>query len=176
MGCVQGRSYGFSPERFEGMKADNGYVKGDGVEKQHAQGRRQQQQHNMRDMSRIREQEGNGKNHSVEVEKRIIGRDQKEMIKGRDGIGNGNGNGVRIGNELSNRGTRKMGGDELVDGWPKWLVDNIPKEVLAGLVPKSADSYDKLAKVSFSIHLKADSELVQLFRFLIQNALYLDIV
>uniref|UniRef100_A0A1U7YEN6 Probable serine/threonine-protein kinase At1g54610 n=1 Tax=Nicotiana sylvestris TaxID=4096 RepID=A0A1U7YEN6_NICSY len=40
-----------------------------------------------------------------------------------------------------------MEGDELVDGWPKWLVDNIPKEVLVGLVPKTADSYDKLAKV-----------------------------
>lgn len=78
MGCVQGRGYGFSPERFESMKLDNGYVKGR---------RRQQQQQNKRDMSRIREQEGNGRNHGVEVEKRIISRDQKEMIKGRDGIG-----------------------------------------------------------------------------------------
>ncbi|XP_075084416.1 putative serine/threonine-protein kinase At1g54610 [Nicotiana tabacum] len=153
MGCVQGRGYGFSPERFERMKIDNGYVKGDEVGKQHAERRRRrQQQYNTRDMSRIREQEGNGRNHVVEVETRIIGRDQKEMmIKGRDGIGIGNGNGngvgVRIGNELSNRGTRKMEGDELVDGWPKWLVDNIPKEVLVGLVPKTADSYDKLAKV-----------------------------
>ncbi|KAK2656095.1 hypothetical protein Ddye_009147 [Dipteronia dyeriana] len=42
---------------------------------------------------------------------------------------------------------KKIGDDELVDGWPKWLVDNIPREVLTGLVPKSADSYDKLAKV-----------------------------
>ena len=37
--------------------------------------------------------------------------------------------------------------DEVVDGWPNWLVDNIPTEVLAGLVSRSADSYDKLAKV-----------------------------
>lgn len=44
---------------------------------------------------------------------------------------------------------KKIGEDELVDGWPKWLVDNIPKEVLAGLVPKTADSYDKLAKVCY---------------------------
>lgn len=36
---------------------------------------------------------------------------------------------------------------ELIDGWPKWLVDNIPREALAGLVPKSADSYDKIDKV-----------------------------
>ncbi|XP_065875373.1 probable serine/threonine-protein kinase At1g54610 [Euphorbia lathyris] len=42
---------------------------------------------------------------------------------------------------------KKIGADELVDGWPKWLVDNIPPQVLAGLVPKTADSYDKLAKI-----------------------------
>ncbi|PON52267.1 Serine/threonine protein kinase [Trema orientale] len=42
---------------------------------------------------------------------------------------------------------KKIGGDELVNGWPKWLVDNISQEVLAGLVPRSADSYDKLAKI-----------------------------
>ncbi|GKU95175.1 hypothetical protein SLEP1_g8568 [Rubroshorea leprosula] len=41
---------------------------------------------------------------------------------------------------------KKIAGDEMVEGWPKWLVDNIPREVLAGLVSKSADSYDKLAK------------------------------
>lgn len=39
------------------------------------------------------------------------------------------------------------GDDELVDGWPRWLVNNIPKDVLAGLVPKSADSYVKIDKV-----------------------------
>ncbi|CAL1409117.1 unnamed protein product [Linum trigynum] len=42
---------------------------------------------------------------------------------------------------------KKIGGEDYVDGWPKWLVDNIPKDVLASLVPKSADSYDKLAKI-----------------------------
>ncbi|KAJ8544093.1 hypothetical protein K7X08_028604 [Anisodus acutangulus] len=146
MGCVQGKGYGFSPERLERMKVDNGYVKGSGVEKQHMQKRQQQQ---TRDLDRVGEQEGiNGRiNHVVEEEKRTS-RDQKEMIRGRDGIRNGVG--VRIGNDSSHRGTsggRKIGGDELVDGWPKWLVDNIPKEVLVGLVPKTADSYHKLAKV-----------------------------
>ncbi|KDP35288.1 hypothetical protein JCGZ_09447 [Jatropha curcas] len=52
-----------------------------------------------------------------------------------------------VGNASQRNVLKKIGLDELVDGWPKWLVDNIPKEVLAGLVPKSADSYDKLAKV-----------------------------
>lgn len=37
----------------------------------------------------------------------------------------------------------------LVDGWPKWLVDNIPRDALSGLIPKSAESYDKLDKVSY---------------------------
>ncbi|CAK7346743.1 unnamed protein product [Dovyalis caffra] len=41
----------------------------------------------------------------------------------------------------------EFGGEEVVDGWPKWLTDNIPREVLAGLAPKSAENYDKLAKV-----------------------------
>ena len=45
---------------------------------------------------------------------------------------------------------RKKGGeedDEMVDGWPKWLVDNIPTDVLKNIVPKSADSYIKIDKV-----------------------------
>ncbi|KAJ0571801.1 putative protein-serine/threonine kinase CMGC-CDK-CRK7-CDK9 family [Helianthus annuus] len=37
--------------------------------------------------------------------------------------------------------------DELVDGWPKWLTDNVPKHALDGLVPKSAEAYDKLDKI-----------------------------
>lgn len=41
---------------------------------------------------------------------------------------------------------------DFVDGWPKWLVDNIPSDVLATLVPKSADSYEKLAKVVMPTH------------------------
>uniref|UniRef100_A0A6V7PAM2 [RNA-polymerase]-subunit kinase n=1 Tax=Ananas comosus var. bracteatus TaxID=296719 RepID=A0A6V7PAM2_ANACO len=37
--------------------------------------------------------------------------------------------------------------EEMVDGWPRWLLENIPREVLSGLVPRSADSYDKIDKV-----------------------------
>lgn len=32
--------------------------------------------------------------------------------------------------------------------WPKWLVDNIPQNVLSTLIRKTADSYEKLGKVS----------------------------
>ena len=45
---------------------------------------------------------------------------------------------------------KKIASYEFVDGWPKWLVDNIPKEVLSGLVPRSAHSYEKLDKVSIN--------------------------
>ncbi|KAK6792110.1 hypothetical protein RDI58_011191 [Solanum bulbocastanum] len=120
MGCVVGKGYSFTPER---MKNENGYVKGNGVEKQR---RREQQQQKMRDMARIRDQEGN---HVV--------LDQEEKR-------NGN-NGVKLG--IIDNGRKIGGDDQLVDGWPKWLVDNIPKEVLLGLVPKTADSYEKLDKV-----------------------------
>lgn len=48
-----------------------------------------------------------------------------------------------------NDGLMKKGvEDELVDGWPKWLVDNIPSDVLKNIVPKSADSYTKIDKVN----------------------------
>lgn len=63
-------------------------------------------------------------------------------------------NGGRAGNgeerKLSDTGTVRFvefGGEEVVDGWPKWLTDNVPREVLGGLIPKSAENYDKLAKV-----------------------------
>ncbi|KAI4375175.1 hypothetical protein MLD38_013079 [Melastoma candidum] len=39
------------------------------------------------------------------------------------------------------------GNDDGVNGWPKWLMDHVPMRVLEGLVPKSADSYDKIDKV-----------------------------
>ncbi|XP_071728714.1 probable serine/threonine-protein kinase At1g54610 [Rutidosis leptorrhynchoides] len=45
------------------------------------------------------------------------------------------------------RVVKKIGSDDLIGGWPKWLIDNIPSHVLANLVSKTADSYDKLAKI-----------------------------
>lgn len=37
--------------------------------------------------------------------------------------------------------TRSDGEDgELVDGWPKWLTDNIPRDALEGLIPRSAET------------------------------------
>ncbi|KAK9949883.1 hypothetical protein M0R45_005393 [Rubus argutus] len=59
--------------------------------------------------------------------------------------GNGGGGGGNVSGRLLVKQTG--GDDDIVDGWPKWLVDNVPPDVLDGLVPKSADSYDKLCKV-----------------------------
>eukprot|EP00268_Persea_americana_P013435 TRINITY_DN15900_c0_g1_i12.p1 TRINITY_DN15900_c0_g1~~TRINITY_DN15900_c0_g1_i12.p1 ORF type:complete len:595 (-),score=116.95 TRINITY_DN15900_c0_g1_i12:378-2162(-) len=49
--------------------------------------------------------------------------------------------------KVSRPASVKSGGDEVADGWPRWLTDNIPREALAGLVPKSAESYHKLDKI-----------------------------
>jgi cyclin-dependent kinase 12/13 len=43
--------------------------------------------------------------------------------------------------------------DEMVDGWPKWLVDNVPSQVLAGVVAKSAESYKMIDKVRCSFFI-----------------------
>lgn len=68
-------------------------------------------------------------------QRRYVGRESSEAEKPHGGDGGG-GNGQF--------GSEKI---ELVDGWPKWLTSNIPKHVLAGLVPKSVEAYDKLDKV-----------------------------
>lgn len=58
-----------------------------------------------------------------------------------------NGNNVIISRPESDQEKKKSGSHE-EQYWPKWLVDNIPQNVLATLVPKSADSYQKLDKVN----------------------------
>lgn len=57
--------------------------------------------------------------------------------------------GINGGGNVSKRiSVNKIDADEMVDGLPKWLAENVPRNVLSGLVAKTADSYDKLAKVS----------------------------
>lgn len=100
------------------------------------------------------------KNYSMELSKpprrdsdknaRVVGgsggSDKKDGNKiGREEEKNGS-----AGGNVSQRYSPKseVAEEELVDGWPKWLTDNIPKKALVGLIPKSAESYDKLDKVS----------------------------
>lgn len=130
MGCVQTKSSTYSPTtQLEELKQENGYAKG-------RYGGRPIRQ---RDHDKLTKQEVDGKR-VVVLSGANGGGGQKVFT--REGEKNGGGNGSqRI-------VLKKMGGDEFVDGWPKWLVENIPRKALDGLVPKSADSYDKLAKVS----------------------------
>ena len=68
-------------------------------------------------------------------EQTVGGEEDEDKINGGDG-------------NVSDRVTvKRIAGDELIGGWPKWLVDNIPTEALVGLVPRSVDSYEKLSKV-----------------------------
>lgn len=75
------------------------------------------------------------------------------------------------------RVTSKSGGeDELVGGWPKWLTDNIPREALAGLVPRSAETYDKLDKVSLTFiyffGMKSFIQKANFFIYILTNNRY----
>ncbi|KAJ7945311.1 Serine/threonine-protein kinase [Quillaja saponaria] len=138
MGCVNGRTSMNSPnERLEKFKTDGGGEKPIG-----------QRQFRTRSGNLV----------GFDVENRIVGEnnDVNIVIDGGGGGGRGEETPVARETERENNGygkvskrraQKKIEGDELVDGWPKWLVDNIPGEVLAGLVPRSADSYDKLAKI-----------------------------
>lgn len=56
-----------------------------------------------------------------------------------------------VGNVSRRISISQISAHDFPGGWPKWLVENVPADVLAGLVPKSADSYDKLAKVSKTV-------------------------
>ncbi|KAJ4822204.1 hypothetical protein Tsubulata_013567 [Turnera subulata] len=126
MGCVQSASH--SPNQgLDNLKRENGYVKGDNGGTTDGQ----------KDPGKLYRSAGEYKR--VVVLNSANGGGDKMVA--REGVRNDDRN-------ASQRIVlKKMGGDELVGGWPKWLVDNIPREVLAGLVPKSADSYDKLAKI-----------------------------
>ncbi|KAI3820311.1 hypothetical protein L1987_07856 [Smallanthus sonchifolius] len=85
-------------------------------------------------------------------EKAVSGREGKEGTRRSNGSGGGSSSG---GGRGGSDGVMRRSSvsvisddlDELVDGWPKWLTDNVPKHALDGLVPKSAEAYDKLDKI-----------------------------
>ncbi|CAN1220661.1 Probable serine/threonine-protein kinase At1g54610 [Linum grandiflorum] len=63
------------------------------------------------------------------------------------GGGGSGGGGGNEGDDPFKGSSDPFGVEETVDGWPKWLADNVPREVLAAVVKKSAEDYDKLDKV-----------------------------
>ncbi|TYI77299.1 hypothetical protein E1A91_D06G134500v1 [Gossypium mustelinum] len=126
MGCVQGKNPMKSPPRgLEKLKMENGY-KGKGAFAAHRRSTGQR----YTDPDRV---------HRPEPPKKLNGFGSADgVVAGKE---------KESSNETVERRNVLVAGDEMVDGWPKWLIDNIPKEVLAGLVPKSAESYDKLDKI-----------------------------
>ncbi|KAJ8765774.1 hypothetical protein K2173_014896 [Erythroxylum novogranatense] len=132
MGCVLSRKPDLSPpRRLEKMKHENDYSGGG-------------------DGGKLAGSRRAGKDSGRFVKQEV---DNKRVVA-LNGANRGGGKGA-AGEEVKKGDTnvseritlKKITGEELVGGWPKWLVQNVPREVLAGLVPKSADSYDKLAKV-----------------------------
>lgn len=138
MGCVVTKPSMNSPTRgLEKLKMDNGYVKGGGV----VAARRSTGQ---RPPPLGKESGKTNKSDSTKSSSA-----SGSSSGGREGKSTNGGSG-RSDSDVENLARRftTSGEDELVDGWPKWLTDNIPRDALAGLVPKSAESYDKIDKVS----------------------------
>lgn len=138
MGCVQAKPLTNStPGGLEKLKLENGYV-GNGGVNAHRRSTGQPQRDSVKQHRHepiISNAEPGSRNEKAE--------DEWVVLTGSDGD-KGDGH---VSHKVS------VDEEELVDGWPKWLTDNISREILAGLVPKSADSYDKLDKVLFSYSL-----------------------
>lgn len=131
MGCAPTKPLmDLSHQGLQKLKMENGYVRGS------------------------RRSTSGGRNLSSSSGSGSSGSRKEKMMSGNGGGGgassSGGGRGGSDGGGVMRRGSVSVKPDdldELVDGWPKWLTDNIPKDALDGLVPKSADAYDKLDKV-----------------------------
>lgn len=128
MGSVQTKTLRNSSQGDLEKKLENGYLGKDGFNG-HRRSTGQKYSHQESETMVYNNELGNT-NENEEAGGKLIG---------------SNGKGERNNGNVSKRLT--YGEEQLVDGWPKWLTDNVPREVLAGLVPKSAESYVKLDKV-----------------------------
>ncbi|KAG6624193.1 probable serine/threonine-protein kinase At1g54610 [Carya illinoinensis] len=145
MGCVQAKPPESSESRGLGkLKQENGYI-GRGGFVGHRRSTGQRDMHGGSGKEYIRAESKkqhpsygnkNGGVGDVGGEGKLIGRERD-----RESGGNGGSMSQRI------SWLKPIEEIEVVDGWPKWLTDNIPRQVLTGLVPRSADSYVMLTKV-----------------------------
>ncbi|KAL7230400.1 hypothetical protein ACSBR2_008814 [Camellia fascicularis] len=160
MGCVQTRGIPYSPPHgLQNLKHENGYVRGGAGAGAGAGARGANHGGGGGGGRPINAQKQPPKDHHHQGQGQggLVNKlPRREVVGGGVKVNNGVGGderkirreGESDGVSVSQRfTTKKIGEDELVDGWPKWLVDNVPKNVLDALVPKTADSYDKLAKV-----------------------------
>ncbi|KAH6782493.1 Protein kinase superfamily protein [Perilla frutescens var. hirtella] len=126
MGCGQSARHSMNspPHQLERMKMKSGYVNGT---------RRKFRQDPAAELKRIEPR--NGKPISGnEIESHAV--NGKASFGERKSVSNSNDGGEKV-QEV----------EVVVDGWPKWLTDNIPREVLKDIVPKSSDSYIKIDKI-----------------------------
>lgn len=133
MGCVLGKEGTGSPTRsLDSLKTEYGYAKGS------SEGRNvvivKELKKDLRSESDVQK--------SVGIQG---GGEGRKISRG------GEKDGGVVGNVSRRISINKISADDFPGGWPKWLVENVPADVLSGLVPKSADSYDKLAKVSKTV-------------------------
>ncbi|KAK3018016.1 hypothetical protein RJ639_004736 [Escallonia herrerae] len=146
MGCVSGKPSMDSPPRgLEKLKLENGYVKGGYNGARRSTGQRLLP----KDTGRILkpEQRNSSSNYGCSGRKSggTRGGQDGKLVTREAERGSGGGGGGNASQRITL--AKPAGEEEFVDGWPKWLTDNIHKEALAGLVPRSAESYDKLDKV-----------------------------
>ncbi|KAK7391226.1 hypothetical protein VNO78_19638 [Psophocarpus tetragonolobus] len=140
MGCVQAKaSDSDAPDyrTLERLKLDNGYVPStDFVAHRRSTGQR----HDSKEYERLHQHHREPRKH-YKVDQSAVGNHEGHHHKG-----------SREGRRVIRRDDNKLPNkccfeDEMVNGWPKWLVDNVPTQVLSGLVPKSAESYKMIDKV-----------------------------
>ncbi|XP_026395958.1 probable serine/threonine-protein kinase At1g54610 [Papaver somniferum] len=138
--CIPTKPPTNSPPRsgLERLKAESGYVSGRGGSRssKHSSSSRQF------DYS-SRRSEGSASKKSVGVSSR----DSGGRLISREDENEGDGAGGNVPQRILTRKKLDAGTEELIDGWPKWLTDNISREALVGIIPKSAESYEKLDKI-----------------------------
>lgn len=139
MGCVlsNGSSGDYANRSLERLKLETRYTKVQHVKARRSTGVRQETE------------TGNAKGHARARRSTGV---RQELARGmkpeaRFGVEN---NVIRKTGDGDDRAVdlkNKTEEDELVNGWPKWLVDNIPSHVLRNITPKSADSYVKIGQI-----------------------------
>ncbi|KAL1343456.1 hypothetical protein HN51_029846 [Arachis hypogaea] len=149
MGCVQAKTLegpAHEPKGLDRLKLENGYVSNsDFVAHRRSTGQKYEPM-----------EDANGRHHHHHQKReqpppRYLARVNELAAvpggnNGESGKGKGGVTRERKKRELAKKKTFEDD-YEMVDGWPKWLVDNVPAQVFGGLVPKSAESYKMIDKV-----------------------------
>ncbi|KAL1337477.1 hypothetical protein AAHE18_10G141900 [Arachis hypogaea] len=144
MGCVFGRFMVDSPPRKQvKSKRRHGHHGNKAMTKK---GSRKHHPSKYVDMKRESRRQSVKENNNNNIKNNLSGAVEQQVLRGGKESLTATKEEKKIEREEDDE-EKNIAGYEFVDGWPKWLVDNIPRYVLDTLVPKSADSYIKLGKV-----------------------------